>query len=127
MAASVASIIAHYSSDVSFKAFLTTLGAAANERIQPITDRFTSISLLVKYFSYDVRSFKSQFHALSKTFANTVTARRMYFNPIYTNYLLGVLYCFTQVINTFHTVLYIGTFDQDLTDKLGNQYLLSLR
>ena len=113
----VTPILTQYSSDVSFKYLLTILGVAAKERSQFTSDRFTSMSLLVKYFAYDVRSIKSHLHALNKTFANTFTARMIYFNLICTNFLVGVLYYFTQAINTFHTILNIDTIDQDMADK----------
>ena len=85
------------------------------------------MSLLVKHFSYDIGSFKSYLRNLNKTFANAPNARRIYFNPICTNRLLGVLYYFTQAINTFHTVPDISSIDQDMADELGSQYLASLR
>ena len=127
MAAPVDTILTRYSNDVSFTALLTTLGVGTNERDQFTTDGFTNMSLLVKHFSYDVGSFKSHLQILNKTFANAVTARRMYFNPICTNRLLGVLYYFTQAINTFHTIPDISSIDQDMADDLGSQYLSSLR
>ena len=127
MAALVDTILTRYSNDVSFTALLTTLGVGGNERAQFTTDGFTSMSLLVKHFSYDIGSFKSHLQTLNKTFANAVIARRMYFNPICTNRLIGVLYYFTQAINTFHTIPDISSIDQDVADELGSQYLSSLR
>ena len=83
MDALVDTILTRYSNDVSFTSLLTTLGLGANERSQFTTDGFTSMSLLVKHFCYDVGSFKSHLQNLNKTFANSSTlARRMYFNPI---------------------------------------------
>ena len=116
-----------YSNDDSFTELLTTLGVGENGRTQFITDGFTSMSLLVEYFSYDVGLFKSHLKTLNKTFANAVTVRRVYFNPICTNRLLGVLYYFTQAVNTFHTIPDIGSINRDLANELGSQYLLSLR
>ena len=123
----VSTILARYSDDNSFTALLTTLGVGENKRTQFITDRFSSMSLLVKHFSYDVGLFKSHLQTLNKTFVDAVTARRMYFNPICTNRILGVLYYFTQATNTFHTFPDISSIEQDLADELGSQYLLSLR
>ena len=123
----VNNILTRYSDDVSFRALLSTLGVSENERTQFTEDRFTSMSLLVKNFSYDVGSFKSYLQTLNKTFANTITARSVYFNPIYTNRLLGVLYYFTQAINTFHMIPDISSIDLDPADKLGSQYPISLR
>ena len=85
------------------------------------------MSLLVNNFSYDIGSFKSHLRNLNKTFANAAFAGRMYFNPICTNRLLGVLYYFTQAINTFHTIPDISSIDQDMADELRSQYLASLR
>jgi len=127
MAAPVETILTRYSNDVSFTALLTTLGLGANERAQFTTDGFTHMSLLVKHFCYDVGSFKSHLQNLNKTFANAAVARRMYFNPICTNRLLGVLYYFTQAINTFHTIPDISSIDQNMADELGSLYIASLR
>ena len=114
----VNTILARYSDNDSLTELLTTLGASENKRIQLTTSVFTSISLLVKHFSYDVGSFKSHLQTLNKTFANAVTARRMYFNLICTKPLSGVLYYFTQAGNTFHTIPDISSIDQDLADEL---------
>ena len=116
----VNTVLTHYSNNNSFTEFLTTIGVGENERAQFKTDGFTSMSLLVKHFSYNVGSFKSHLQTLSKISVNAVTARRMYFNPICTNRILGVLYYFTQAINTFHTIPYISSIDQDLADELGS-------
>ena len=91
---------------------------------QFITDGFTNISLLVKHFSYDVASFKTHLQSLNKTFANAATAaRRMYFNPIQINRLLGILYYFNQSVNTFHTIPDIDRVTSDIADELGSNYL----
>ena len=120
-------ILTRYSSNASSTTLLTNLGIDGNERDQFATDGFENMSLLVKHFSYEIGSFKSHLRNLNKTFANAPNARRMYFNPICTNRLLGVLYYFTQAINTFHTVPDISSIDQDMADELGSQYLASLR
>ena len=120
-------ILARYTSDDNFEDLLNRLGLGVNERQQFITDGFTNISLLVKHFSYDVASFKSHLQGLNKTFANAAQARRMYFNPIQINRLLGVLHYFTQSVNTFHTIPDIDQVTADIADDLGSNYLSSLR
>ena len=127
MAPPSSTILTRYSSNTSFTTLLTNLGIDGNERDQFATDGFENMSLLVKHFSYEIGSFKSHLRNLNKTFANAPNARRMYFNPICINRLLGVLYYFTQAINTFHTVPDILLIDQDMADELGSQYLASLR
>ena len=127
MAPPSSTILTRYSSNASFTTLLTNLGIDGNERDQFATDGFENMSLLVKHFSYEIGSFKSHLRNLNKTFANAPNARRMYFNPICTNRLLGVLYYFAQSINTFHTVPDILSIDQDMADDLGSQYLASLR
>ena len=89
----VNNILTRYSDDVSFRALLSTLGVSENERTQFTEDRFTSMSLLVKNFSYDVGSFKSYLQTLNKTFANTITARSVYFNPDSGTPIILSLYC----------------------------------
>ena len=88
-------ILTRYSSNASFTTLLTNLGIDGNERDQFATDGFENMSLLVNHFSYEIGSFKSHLRNLNKTFANAPNARRMYFNPICANRLLGVLYYFT--------------------------------
>ena len=127
MAPPSSTILTRYSSNTSFTTLLTNLGIDGNERDQFATDGFENMSLLVKHFPYEIGSFKSHLRNLNKTFANAPNARRMYFNPICTNRLLGVLYYFTQAINTLHTVPDISSIDQDMADELGSQYLASLR
>ena len=95
MAPPVHTILTRYSSNASFTTLLTNLGIDGNERDQFAMDGFNNMSLLVKHLSYDIGSFKSHLRNLNKTFANAPNARRMYFNPICTNRLLGVLYYFT--------------------------------
>ena len=121
MASPVHTILTRYSSNASFTTLLTNLGIDENERGQFTTNGFNNMFLLVKHFSYDIGSFQSHLRNLNKTFANAAFARRMYFNPICTNRLLCVLYYFTQIINTFHTVPGISSIDQDMADELRSQ------
>ena len=120
-------IFTRFTTDASLENLLTRLGLGVNERQQFTTDGFTNISLLVKHFSYDVASLKTHLQGLNKTFANAAVARRMYFNPIQINRLLGVLYYFTQSVNTFHTIPDIDLVTADIADDLGSNYLSSLR
>ena len=110
-------ILTRFTADDNFEDLLDRLGLGANEMQQFITDGFTNISLLVKHFSYDVASFKAHLQSLNKTFANAATAaRRMYFNPIQINRLLGILYYFNQSVNTFHTIPDIDRVTSDIAD-----------
>ena len=121
-------ILTRFTADDNFEDLLDRLGLGANEMQQFITDGFTNISLLVKHFSYDVASFKTHLQSLNKTFANAATAaRRMYFNPIQINRLLGILYYFNQSVNTFHTIPDIDRVTSDIADELGSNYLSSQR
>ena len=94
-----------------------------NERDQFITAGGINSSLLINHFSYDIASYKTHIKSLNKTFVNVRTAeRRMYYNPIQSNHLLGVLYYFNQAISTFHTLVIA-----DLVGKLGSEYQVPLR
>ena len=84
--------------------------------------------MLVKRFSsYNIASFNSHLQSLNKTFANAAMLRRVYFNHIQMNRLLGVLYYFNQAVNTFHTIPDIVEVTADIADELGSNYLSSLR
>ena len=125
--AAVNPILTRFTDNGQFEDLLDRVGLGINEKAQFTTDGFTDISLLVKHFSYDVKAFKSHLQSLNKTFANAALARRMYFNPIQMNRLLGILNYFNHSINTFHTIPDILLVTSDLADTLGSEYVSTLR
>ena len=125
--ATVNPILTRFTDNGQFEDLLDRVGLGINEKAQFTTDGFTDISLLVKHFSYDVKAFKSHLQSLNKTFANAALARRMYFNLIQMNRLLGILNYFNHSINTFHTIPDISLVTSDLADTLGSEYVSTLR
>ena len=123
----IPTILSKYTSEPDFTQFLTNVGVGAPESAHLITDGFTNMSMLVKHFSYDIGAFKSHLQALNKTFVNAGNARRIYYNPIIINRLVGILYYFSQAVNTFHTIPNMDEVDQDMADNLGTHYMASLR
>ena len=112
-------ITARYTEDASFELLLIRLSLGANEIDQIQTDEFTSMTLLVKYFAYDVKGFKEHLTSLNKSFAYATQTRRVYFNPIIMNILLGVLHYFDQAVHIFHTTPDINEVDVSLADLFG--------
>ena len=123
----MATITDRYSEDASFELLLIRLGLGANEIARINTDGFTNMSLLVKHFTYDVKGFKDHLSSLNKSLASATGVRRVYFNPIMTNRLLGVLYYFSHAYHTYHTIPNIDEVDDEMADLHGKWYFASLR
>ena len=85
------------------------------------------MSLLVEHFAYDVKGFKDHLTSLNKSLASATGARRVYFNPIMMNRLLGILHYFDQAVHTYHTIPDIDELDADLANLFGKQYQSSHR
>lgn len=123
----MATITARYSEDASFELLLNRLSLGPNEINRIQNDGFTDMSLLVDHFAYDVKGFKDHLTSLNKSFASATAARRVYFNPIMMNRLLGILHYFDQAIHTYHTIPDIDALDVDLANQFGKQYQSSHR
>ena len=118
----MATITARYSEDASFELLLTRLSLGPNEINRIQNNGFRDMSLLVEHFAYDVKGFKDHLTSLNKSFASATAARRVYFNPIMMNRLLGILHYVDQAVHTYHTIPDIDALDADLANQFGKQY-----
>ena len=80
------------------------------------------MSLLTKNFTYNVKKFKDHLSTLKKSLASANGNRRVYFNSITMNCLLGVLYYFGHAFNTYYMIPNIDEVDDNLADLHGKRY-----
>jgi len=114
-----------YSEDTSFELLLIQLGLDGNEIARINANEFTNM-LLVKHFTYNINGLKDHLSLLNKSVASATGARRVYFNPIMTNHLLGILYYFSHAYHTYHMIPDIDKVDDDHTDLHGTLYFALL-
>ena len=116
-----------YLEDSSFEIFLTRLSIGANQINRIQEDGFTSMNLIVAHFSHNIKGVKDHLSSLKKSLASTTITIRVYFNPIVTNCLLGIMCYFNQASHTYHTIPRIDEVGNDVADLFSKNYQASVR
>ena len=95
---------------------LDAIGVDLDQRNHVSNDGFDSMKAIIDLHSNDVEGFKKCLTNPNKTFASSTNEQlRVYFSPVNTSRLVGVVNYFNHAINTFHRLPDLLLIDEDIS------------
>jgi hypothetical protein len=99
------SITQRFNHELAFRQLLHDIGVIISKRNQIIGDGFTSLQTLVEHYRYDVNGFASYLKNINKAWGALGQDRRIFFNPVIMQRLLGLLHYASQAYYSFHITI----------------------
>ena len=96
-----------YQDNNAFRVMLDAIGVDLDQRNHLSNDGFDSMKAIIDLHSNDVEGFKKCLTNPNKTFASSTNEQlRVYFSPVNTSRLVGVLYYFTSILQSIPSISY---------------------
>ena len=94
-----------FNNKLAFRQLLHDVGVVISKRNRIVEDRFDNLQALVDHYRYDIEGFLSYLKNINKAWGALNQNRRIFFNPVIMQQLLGILHYASQAYYSFHLII----------------------